>query len=175
MMKTPLLKMSSFAPLLAVGTLAVSQTASASDRFVYNIAGASCVGENSPSLVQYSHWGVNAMASQSGGSPTVTCPMPTDGAPWLGAAFEISGYNRNVTDPLSCTLIVTDWQGLVYSSTTLKLVTTTTAAQSQFVWVGFPSPDSGINNLFSISCHLPVPTASGFTHLTSVTVTKFEN
>lgn len=172
-MKTLFLKTFITTVVMAI-TFTTSQTTSAAATASYSISGNSCVPINGEAVIR-SQWGMYMYGYYPA---DVVCPMITDGNPWSSLSFNVYGYNRNPLDPLSCTLLITDYAGNIISTNVITMTGASYSVQSPGVFLPYPFPGFSTNTNFSVTCHLPARTVTGdvqgFSHLTTLELLKFE-
>jgi hypothetical protein len=173
-MKLTFLKKTIAMFLAAATVLCTSQTTLAAATASYAISGNSCVPINGEAVTR-SQWGMY----MSGYYPAdVVCPIITDGNPWSALSFNVYGYDRNASDLLSCTLMITDYAGNIISTNVIAMTGASYNVQSPGVFLPYPFPGFSTNTNFSVTCHLPGRTITGavqgFSHLTTLELLKFE-
>jgi hypothetical protein len=139
------------------------KSASATTYQSYDIHASNCVSATAGAVPQYANFGVTALSS----ALQVVCPLSLPAQSYTYAYIFVEGYNRSGTDHVSCTIMGTAPDGTNASSSNAALPLNQSASQFNTTSI---SPAAG-NGLLSLQCHLPAPTASGYSYLSYIGLT----
>ena len=151
---------------LALATaLVTARTASATTYNDYQIQGVSCFSATAGKTPAYSQYGVNSSTT----AMDVSCPIILPGHNYSYGYIQLDGYNRSSVDKISCSIVGTQGDGNNPVVGTAYLSANSPSFQASSVSI-YPNT-SLFNNVMYLYCHLPAPTAQGYSHLTSIFLT----
>lgn len=142
-----------------------ARTASALTYLDYTFHGSSCVfapnGTSVPDVV-YNSYGMSTSSTTV--ALAAFCPIVLPSHGYTYGYILVSGYNRSSTDQLFCTITSTGQDG----NNSLQGKATLTQNQGSLQQAAVTINPNALYSIFSLQCHIPAQTGSGFSHLTSI-------